>query len=309
MKFLTLLLLIVVFSFGNSSKNTWKYKDWEIRDDTKKWIRALTNGNIVKGHQFGIIKSKENCESDLLSLTISTYEKDAKVLEGKQLKFEFKFDEESVFLNLNVTTINKVNSLISIAMFTNFKINKNFLDLMKKSTSLNVNIIEPKSLKDKFDITSESFSLKGFVANYTKLQEICIQDIGKKNNRVRPSDNLIARYNERKHISENIFKMIKKKYDFSIKRASALRLCDKEDQSSIVRPSRNELYNFIMGEIVKKSKYKDEEFKFSTVAVVHAQVIGYEEGLDLLNEFMKENEKDYCEKIVPMILEEEKDKF
>ena len=165
---------------------TWKYKAWSIDANRKSdFLRASTNGEVVHGHTFGIMKAKNNCNDNILYLSLSSNKKDLNILKGKKIPIEIKVDEKIYKFNLAINTIKKVPirrmqdigksdaPTISLLLFETLSLDESFISDLKKGDVLNLKILDGKDFSKKFDITKEKFSLKGFVTNYTKLTESC----------------------------------------------------------------------------------------------------------------------------------------
>lgn len=155
-------------------ERNWKYKDWETSFYPEgNLLKTITHGKAVRGHEFGIVKSRESCSDEYIWLSISSYKKDINDIKNKEFLLNIKIDNKDFKLKAKVTFVNKFSSTITIVTFTNIKPSKKFIDLLKKGNSIEVSLLEPKELVKKFDIPFESFSLNGFVANYTKINESC----------------------------------------------------------------------------------------------------------------------------------------
>lgn len=172
--FIFRILVLITLSLNIFYAKDWEYKDWSVGDLAEQgYLRTITHGTAVWGHEFGILKPKNNCDVDILWLTFSTYEKNVEDLKGKNLTFNVAVDNEKFTLDLDVVNIFKMTPIMSVALFTNFQMNENFIKLLKKSNNIEFTIFKPENLAKKFDMPSDTFSLNGFVANYTKLQESC----------------------------------------------------------------------------------------------------------------------------------------
>lgn len=173
-KLLFIFLISLTLMYSNEDSKNWTYKDWSINDLSEQgFLKATTHGTTVRGHEFGIIKPKNKCDTDILWLSFSTYEKNIEDLKAKTLTFEVLVNNEKFKLDLNVVNTFKMTPNMSIALFTNYQMNENFIKLLKKGNNIKFNIIKPNNLVEKFDIPTETFSLNGFIANYTKMVESC----------------------------------------------------------------------------------------------------------------------------------------
>jgi hypothetical protein len=173
MKIIILLTIILLnYLSAETESNTWKYKKWEV-SNKNNLIRSITHGQMVWGHEFGIIRSKQKCNQNLLWLTWSTYEKNLEKYKGKEVEFLIKIDKTSFNIKADIKTVFQFSSLMDVALFTNFVINDNFINLLKKGSTMEISIVSPQEIAKQFDIKNEIFSLDGFVANYIKSIEAC----------------------------------------------------------------------------------------------------------------------------------------
>jgi len=174
---LTLVGLCLLFAKENTAKENndynWAYKDWSVNRYNNGTLKAITHGKIIWGHEFGIVKIPDECEQNLLWLTISTYEKDLKSLKGKKVEFEIKVDEKKYNLDLKIVYLSKFTTIMHIVLFEQVNLNSDFINILKKGKKLFLTIKESNEIAGKFDIKNEEFSLSGFVANYTKLEASC----------------------------------------------------------------------------------------------------------------------------------------
>ena len=61
----------------------------------------------------------------------------------------------------------------SITVFSNFVTCLEFVNLLKMGREIKIDIIGPSDVVDRFDISSESFNLNGYIASRLRAQELC----------------------------------------------------------------------------------------------------------------------------------------
>jgi len=166
----------------NLNKNTFQlifeYKDWRY-ESFDNFFRITTNGKVgATGHEFGLIRKKGQCNNNLLWMTFSTiYDIGAYV--GEYVKFKIIIDDTIIYQEFQILNSTKVTQTLNIVSFSNFVLNDYIMGLLKKGNKLKVEIVETNKLFNKFDIKFEEFSLSGFVANYIKLDEKCVNSTNK----------------------------------------------------------------------------------------------------------------------------------
>ena len=156
----------------NSFQTIFEYKDWKY-ESFDNFSRITTNGKVgAPGHEFGIIRGKEQCNNNFIWMTFSTMS-DISSYIGENIKFKITIDDTIFYQELPIFNVTRTISSLNIAGFSNFSLNDYSISLLKKGKKLKVEILETNKLYDKFDIKFEEFSLEGFVANYMKLDEKC----------------------------------------------------------------------------------------------------------------------------------------
>ncbi|MDB2562189.1 hypothetical protein N9X61_01145, partial [Sulfurimonas sp.] len=165
-------IILLLIALNVNADVNWKYKDWEINSYGNDLFKASTNGLQIYGHDFGVIKRANNCNRDLLWLTFSSTMKGLKKYAGKEVELLIDIDDEKFKIGVDVSILDTTPTM-EIALFSNFIVGNKFIKLLKKGKKIKVTIIKPEKIVNQFDIKSELFSLKGFTANYLKLNEYC----------------------------------------------------------------------------------------------------------------------------------------
>jgi hypothetical protein len=168
---LTVIFLLPLSAQASDDAKTWKYKAWEVKD-RGNFLLSSTQGEVVWGHQFGVLTPKNNCGANYLWLSLSTSEKGIEELKGQQIPVEIRVDKDIYQTTLEVQTLFQMGST-TVVGFNPFLLNKSFLENLKKGRELFVKIEDEGGFSNMFDIKEESFSLRGFTANYVKLSESC----------------------------------------------------------------------------------------------------------------------------------------
>ena len=159
-------------SNNNSFQKNFEYKDWKY-ETADNLFTISTNGKIMAiGHQFGIIREKEQCKNNFIWVSLSTVN-DISSHIGENINFRITIDDKVFYQELPIVNVTKYTSTLNVVDFSNIILNNYTLSLLKKGKKLKVEIIETNKLYDKFDVKFEEFSLEGFVTNFLKLEEKC----------------------------------------------------------------------------------------------------------------------------------------
>ena len=151
---------------------SWEYKDWSV-SSYADFVKYVAHGDTVDGHHFGFIKNRDNCDRNILWISVSTQAHGVKSLEGVKATIQVKFDETSFQAEVDVLAVSEsMHSLTTIA-FTNFVAGKKFIDFLEKGQKVEITILAPEQLLNKLDIKTDTFSLKGFTATMLKAKEFC----------------------------------------------------------------------------------------------------------------------------------------
>jgi len=170
---LSLLLSSCLFSASYATE-IWEYKDWETAIVGDNFVRYMTHGQAVWGHEFGFIRSVGQCDApESLWLTFSTYEDDLSGLEGATLSASFTVDGQAFEMNLPVLGVQKFTPTMSIAFFTNIAVSDELRRALMNGNEVSVEFVAPQNLVAKFDIPQDTFSLAGITANSTKAMDVC----------------------------------------------------------------------------------------------------------------------------------------
>ena len=177
MKKLSSIVLVFIFSIINLYSDDQfhsKDKDWEVKFYPKmKVLKTITHGQVVWGNEFGFVKNQTNCSTEYIWFSISSYEKDIDDVKDKELLLNFNIDNKEYKLKAKVSFINELTPIMKIVTFTRIEPKEKFIELLKKNKSIKIELLGPAELVKKFDIPYESFSLDGFIENYTKFNESC----------------------------------------------------------------------------------------------------------------------------------------
>ncbi|HKK04779.1 MAG TPA: hypothetical protein VKA50_02925 [Gammaproteobacteria bacterium] len=166
-----LLFVTAPCAFGANTQNA-TVKLWTV-DAHGDFVRYVTHGNTVHGHELGFIKKAGHCNGDILWISWSTYKKGLKAYEGTNATFRFHTGKTSFSLPLPLLSTFNFKHLLTAAAFTNFAVNGRFITLLKGHDAIDLIIAGPKKLADRFDVHQDSFSLMGFAQARDDAKAMC----------------------------------------------------------------------------------------------------------------------------------------
>ncbi len=168
----TLILISYTFLFAEQYEQLWEYKDWRV-DTHDNFVMCITHGQVVHGHNFGIIKKKGNCNRNLLYISWSTQRKGLTKHKGKDALLRLQIDDIRQQVTIPLLSVAEYYLGLTVGAFTNIAVGEEFISLLKQGQYLEVTIHGPDELIGALDITSDTFSLDGFTATLLKAQEFC----------------------------------------------------------------------------------------------------------------------------------------
>ncbi|WP_417667566.1 hypothetical protein [Pseudidiomarina sp.] len=146
--------------------------NWIVSDE-HEFVIYKTNGKTVHGHEFGFIKQKNSCGTDVLWLSWTTQSNDIQEFEGITPIFQIIASNETFNINpLYIATSNIITNLSSVS-FTNFIASELLMEALISESSININISSPKEFHDEFDIKSDSFGLSNLIEAREVAYNLC----------------------------------------------------------------------------------------------------------------------------------------
>ena len=167
-----LLCFVLMTNYTYANEKSWEYKDWNVSTHDK-FVRYMTNGDTVHGHQFGFIKMIGNCNRDLLWISWSTYEDGIEAFKGSDAIIQLRIGETQIQIEVPILSVYNFTPLLKVIGFSNFIAGEKLISLLKKEHTVEVTIIAPKELVAKLDVTTDTFSLNGYTATALKSVEFC----------------------------------------------------------------------------------------------------------------------------------------
>lgn len=167
-----LLCFVAMTNYTYANDKSWEYKDWNVSTHDK-FVRYITNGDTVNGHQFGFIKMNENCNTDLLWISWSTYEDGIEAFKGSDATIQLRIGETKIQIEVPIISVRELTSSLKVIGFSNFVAGEKMISLLNKEHKIEVSIMAPKELVAKLDVTIDTFSLKGYTATMLKAKEFC----------------------------------------------------------------------------------------------------------------------------------------
>jgi hypothetical protein len=172
-------LLAVMFpslALGNDFNKTISSTDeqdtWQI-NKFENFVRYVTHGTVVHGHQFGFVMQPRKCEVNELWLTWSSYNSEAAKLVGSDVMLLIDVDDTEFKIRTNLETAQEFfpGSGMIIALFEGFIVVPEFIDLLSESKKIGITISGPGS--QFFDLPHDEFSLAGFTVARQQAKKSC----------------------------------------------------------------------------------------------------------------------------------------
>jgi hypothetical protein len=168
----TLILISCTFLFAGQHEQLWEYKEWQV-DTHNDFVRCVTHGQVVHGHEFAIVKRKGSNNQNLLYISWSTSNKGLTKHKGKDAVLRLQIDDIRRQVTIPLLSVKELHPGLTIGTFTNIAVGEEFISLLKQGHKLEVMIHGPDELVGALDITSDTFSLDGFTATMLKAHEFC----------------------------------------------------------------------------------------------------------------------------------------
>ena len=182
-----LFLLLTIFVQGSSiaGESYWEYRDWKTEPFSSDKYLYTTNGQVDNENQFGFWLDKNNCSRNVLWLTTSRYEYNEPYVgnykvsmseyDGKDFKLAVKVDNKKTFIIAPLVTTFKFPPEFGMvtALFSNAIASEEFIQDLKKGSSVSFTITQLGQTTSDLDIETETFSLSGFAAHHLKATEAC----------------------------------------------------------------------------------------------------------------------------------------
>ena len=144
-----------------SGKVNGDEEPWQI-SETSGMVKYTAHGTTVHGHQFGLVKTDGHCDVDILWMQFSSADSAIKDLVGTEVMFTVDVDGQQFDVGVNMVMANQFTPLTTVAVFSNFFVGPQFIDLLNQSQRVQVTIIGPEAVASSFDIRTDEFDIAGF---------------------------------------------------------------------------------------------------------------------------------------------------
>jgi hypothetical protein len=167
-----LFLAIVIPSFAWGTENEIKIGAWELSpvEDTV-WYRS--HGEVVYGHEFGFVKTRDHCTQDHIMLVLTASDKAVKKYKGEQVEFGVVAGKERRTIPISYVSAEEWNRHLIVMKFTNAEVTEDFMSLMSRNPYVEVQLVKPNELRKLMYVEVEKFFLDGFLGARQKAKELC----------------------------------------------------------------------------------------------------------------------------------------
>ena len=76
-------------------------------------------------------------------------------------------------IGANLIAASNLTPRLSVAAFSNFVASPNLVKLLKRGRTIKIDIVGPSGAIKRFDISSDTFNLNGYIASRLRAKELC----------------------------------------------------------------------------------------------------------------------------------------
>ncbi len=172
---IVLVAFVLLLTFSTQDSNAWgeNHEEWTVTA-VKGGFRFLTHGSVIWGHRFGFIKKRGSCNTDMLWIIWSTYDKQVLALKKIKATLELTVGGTSIPLTLDMYgPVSLLPGLLWEMAFTNFLAGPKLIEVLSAGDQAIFKVVAPKSLIEVLGVHTETFSLIGFVASRKAARMVC----------------------------------------------------------------------------------------------------------------------------------------
>jgi hypothetical protein len=163
-----LLTLLAIAQWSYAEIANWDFHHQEY------FTRYTTHGELIHGHEFGLVKNPGDCSKDILYISWSAYDPEIKQFTGQNAIITFTIDGQEIQQNVPLLTAYEwIPGGLTLLAFTNVRASQRLLRLMEEGESLELAISAPQGLRDMLEDKSDRFSLVGFKAARDNARKLC----------------------------------------------------------------------------------------------------------------------------------------
>ncbi len=149
---------VPVFARGDDDERGWSIS--ETADGGL--IRAITRGQIVRGHQFGFFVRRPDCGQLTLWVSLSSY-KPVERAEGTIATFDLDAPNARRTVQLPLLIARPLpGGLMTLVAFTNRPLEVDLAQFFRTHQDVTLRIVAPEWLVEAFDMPKEVFDLSGY---------------------------------------------------------------------------------------------------------------------------------------------------
>ena len=154
-------------------------------EDERRWsvtttpsgnfVRAVTHGAAIYGHEFGFLLSRPNCERKVIWLSFSSYELDESA-EGTVATFELAALDATRMVQVPLLAVVQLvpgSKGVRMVPFTNRRFQPGLAEFLRTYEEMGVRIVAPAWLVKAFDFPEDVFDITGFAEVEEAAEELC----------------------------------------------------------------------------------------------------------------------------------------
>ena len=172
-----ILILLTYVSASSAQSYSWESKYWFVNRHNDE-IRFYTSGRTIFPQKIGFIKKISNCNKNYFWAFYKTNDPELKLDKNVSVKMDvrvksqrFTVPIESTSLAIQIPDFNMLSAMSRSALPN--KLDKKLIRAFKKGNHAIITIIPPKSLRNKLELSQDTFSLKGFTAVHKRALQYC----------------------------------------------------------------------------------------------------------------------------------------
>ncbi len=166
--FLTGFMMTCLLPVLSASAGGFDYEDdrrWSVTiTPSGNFVRVVTRGAAIYGHEFGFFLSRPNCQRKVLWLSFSSYELDESA-EGTVATFELAAPDATRLVKVPLLAVVQLvpgSKVVRLVLFTNRPFQPGLAEFLRAYEEMEVRIVAPAWLVKAFDFPEDVFDITGF---------------------------------------------------------------------------------------------------------------------------------------------------
>ena len=151
-------------------------RGWSVTNTPSgNFVRAVSHGAAIYGHEFGFLLSRPNCERKVIWLSFSSYELDESA-QGTVATFELVTPDAKRMIQVPLLAVVQLvpgSKVVRLVLFTNRPFQPGLAEFLRAYEEMEVRYVAPAWLVKAFDFPEDVFDISGFDEAEEAAEEIC----------------------------------------------------------------------------------------------------------------------------------------